>query len=183
MTLCLTGENTGYYHYDNSNCRNSIDLPESICLFVKGSNGNHDYKAYIFESNENYQGRFPVWGTYFGILRVIKAVSSIFEYLSSEKINEEKDYWNEVKNLFRGLIELVPVMGGLALLFYDITKIAIQFKGLENQIGNHEDIAGIAFEGEILCTVKLTQFNKLTKTDGNVELRQQRTPEVFLEVA
>jgi len=78
---------------------------------------------------------------------------------------KESDLWNATKNLTRGIVALIPLIGNASLYLYD--KIKINFytnstikNALSSQCG---PILGVAFDGEVIKTFSLDAFSKALK--------------------
>ena len=86
--------------------------------------------------------------------------SSFFKHLKSKETTVEKNaYWMDFKNLSRGLLEMLPGTG-LIHLIYDAIKEGAHQHNISKQVKDKNNIAGIAFNGKLVCTIDLGALDK-----------------------
>lgn len=126
--------------------------PNVITLFSK-KGGTFSTIHYL--PSVNWKGYIPGLNFYYAIQRIVRAVQSLFELLKNPAV-DSKFYWEAVKNIFRGLVEFLPLVGGLSLLFFDITRNELYYTcKVYNEIDGQDNIIGIAIDGKVINTVSL----------------------------
>ena len=108
-------------------------------------------------------GYVPVASVFSGTIRVIEAAKIVFKELSQSKTAEEKarksELWNAFKNIFRGIIEIIPLTG-IALILFDATRGAIYINRINKELKERENIVGIAIDGKIILTIDFATFDR-----------------------
>ena len=136
------------------------DQPDTLTIFVKSSKNSTSFSACHLHAPANLLGCIPVVSTFTAIVRIVNSVKTIFKELGQIKFKANDPHlnkcWMAFKNLFRGILELIPVIGNLTLIFYDTMRNVIIFDAaIVKAIAEKENIAGIAMDGKVIFTVNL----------------------------
>ncbi|MBS0604920.1 MAG: hypothetical protein JSS60_07790 [Verrucomicrobia bacterium] len=128
------------------------DQPDVASVFYK-PNANEIYIS--DEQLVNDLGHSPI--EFMSALRRINnAVKMLFQELKQGMLfKENSESWNALKNLSRGIIQLVPFLGNAVLYIHDLarTHFSIHPK-IKSALSNQEGpVVGMAFEGKPIFTV------------------------------
>jgi len=138
--------------------------PDDIQIFVKSGKDNKRFHCYELNSIANWMGFLPVVSIFTGMIRINNAVKTIFHELSQLKTKEKEahqaELWNAFKNLFRGIVEVIPLTG-ITLVIFDCVRMSIRTGRIAKTIENTEDIAGIAIDGKIIGIFSLEKIKTL----------------------
>lgn len=133
------------------------DQPDTVSLFFKNDQNQ------IFIEDENIHAALNYNPLKFSsaIWRIEEAVYKIFRCMK----RKDNDLWNATKNLTRGVVALIPLIGNAALYLYDRIKTKFYThpqikKALKKQNG---PILGIAFDGKIITKLSPNAFSNLLK--------------------
>ena len=156
----------GIYRYNMDFYTGSDLQPDTISVFVKAGSNENSFQIKHLNALANWCGYFPIVSTFTGLIRIVTSVKKIFEDLSQAAWNSNdsraQEAWNGVKNLFRGLVEMVPLIGNASLIVYDSIRAAIYFDGpIQHSIANEDNIAGVAFDGKIIFTIPLDRLDAI----------------------
>lgn len=117
-----------------------------------------------YQPVKNLKGYLPIIGIYSAVQRIFQAVKEIFCLIRNSSCNYEA-YAAALKNLCRGFVELVPVIGGLTLLIYDFARTHISYaSSINRQIKDEDDIMGIAIDSEIVAKLSLNAVEPYLRT-------------------
>ena len=138
IPICLSDPYTG-----------TQDAPDSVTLFYKQGNGNIKFAN---EEIKNAMGHSPLSGIPSAFPRIDKAVRQIFNECQLGAFRADSDLLNAIKNLMRGVVQLVPLLGNVTLYVFDYVRTNLYFHSkikvaLAQQNG---PIMGIAFDGKIV---------------------------------
>jgi hypothetical protein len=138
IPICLSDPYTG-----------TQDEPDSVSLFYKQENGDIQFAN---EGIKNALGHSPLLGIPSAFPRIDKAVRQIFKECQLGAFREDSDLLNAIKNLIRGVAQLVPLLGNATLYVFDYVRTNLYFHSqiktaLAQQNG---PIMGIAFDGKIV---------------------------------
>jgi len=133
------------------------DQPDTVSFFFKNDQNQVSLAHENIHAKLNYNPlNFRV-----AINRINVAANKIFLCMKGK----ESDLWNATKNLTRGIVALIPLIGNASLYLYD--KIKINFytnstikNALSSQCG---PILGVAFDGKVIKTFSLDAFSKALK--------------------
>jgi hypothetical protein len=116
----------------------------------------------------------PIGGCLTGAARIKNAVQVIFQILL--KKNEfEPHVWNAIKNLLRGLVELLPLTG-IFLIIYDAVRNSVVFytKSIK-EIIEKENILGVAIDGKLIFTITTDQLDEFfVNKGGNLDFYKDK---------
>jgi hypothetical protein len=93
------------------------------------------------------------------VRRIRKAVAVLFQELKQGTLfDKNSESWNALKNLSRGVIQLVPLLGSAVLYTYDLARIHMfVHPEIKSALSNREgSLLGIAFDGKPIFTVPLS---------------------------
>jgi hypothetical protein len=94
------------------------------------------------------------------IARVNNAVKQIFKEFSLGISRENSELWNAFKNLVRGGLQFIPLLGNAALYLYDKARNHFCFHphiktALASQ---NQPLLGIAFDGKVVVSFSLDEL-------------------------
>lgn len=149
--------------------------PDDVIIIAKKGDN------FVLQNNScmvNFFNKAPVLGYFGAIARITKATSKIFSGLNKLSLtNSEK--WNAVKNLFRGFLELIPVVGFVSLFIFDMQRTLRLGKECLENIKDADNIIYIYFNKDEVIKLDLDKFkeeveNKLKaknpKSTANLDL-------------
>jgi len=157
------------YNYNMTFYTGNKNQPDTVMTFVKSETENTPLTR-IYLPTANWMGIMPVMSTFSGIARIIKATKVIFNHIS--QINFKKndphlhECWNGFKNLFRGLVESVPIIGNISLMFFEGIRAAHYDNKVSQSLKDQSNIAGIAVDGKVIFELKLETIKKIKLQSG-----------------
>ena len=133
------------------------DQPDAVSIFYKDANGSVSIQDEALHNSLDYN---PLNFCH-AMDRVQVAAYRIFLCIQGK----DNDLWNACKNLTRGVVAMIPLVGNGALYLYDTVKSKFfthpqLTADLKSQTG---PILGIAFDGKIVTTFPLEKFNAAMK--------------------
>lgn len=142
--------------YNNSLCKpytGILEQPDTVSLFLKSGNDVHIFDENIINTINNV----PLCNFFVTAERIYEATLTIFASIRGEK----SDLWNAFKNLGRGIVQLIPFAGNAALYLYDKAKTNLYtHPQIKAALATENDSTmGIAFDGKIITTFSIEQFN------------------------
>lgn len=175
------GIHTGIYNWQRTFYTGTDVQPDKISLFVKQK--KEDHLAIINKQPlANWLGYSVIVSSFSETARIVKAVKQIFSELSQMKFRNNDPHlhecWNAFKNLFRGMIGIIPIAGNLTLILFDACKNAYLISKIEKGLADQENIAGIAMDGKIVFTTSFENIKKILKTDRD----QTKTNKYYLAI-
>lgn len=158
------------------------EQPDQVNFFLK-ADGSQGEVSILDDTMINALGHDPR-NFLLALPRIQKATQEIYRACSEGSLSSA-ELWNAIQNLVRGLVQLVPLLGNLALYTYDELKTACYtHPQLKKALAGTEDpVLGVAFDGqEVLFTIPLDEFKSyyashcprlqnLNDTDINLENR------------
>jgi hypothetical protein len=124
------------------------DQPDVVSVFFKPSAGEiHIADEHIV----NDLGHSPI--EFMSALhRINNAAKILFQELKQGTLSEA---WNALKNLSRGVIQLVPLLGNGVLYVHDLARLHLSIHPkIKSALSNQEEaVLGIAFDGKPIFTV------------------------------
>src|ERR1700722_19564757 len=94
----------------------TVDQPDVVSIFLKSKKAQ---VKIVDEQIVNSLGHSPK-KFLTALPRIREAVKVIFEEIKNGTcFTENSEFWNACKNGARGIVQLVPLLGNLALLIYD----------------------------------------------------------------
>ena len=154
----------GMYDYNATFYTGNKSQPDAMTIFVKFESG----KKSVCRTNfpfANCTGAVPIVSTFTGVARIINATKAIFRELSQMKFAKNDPHlsecWNAFKNLFRGLIEIIPIVGNISLIVFDSIRGAVYFGKALKSLEGSSDIAGIALDGKVIFQVDLETVKEI----------------------
>lgn len=149
----------------------SKDFPEVITIFMKDASGHIQM---IDEQAYNDLGHNPL--NFMTAIEKIKvATGIIFEELKGRSISNENNQFSlALKNLGRGFIQLIPLIGNLALIIYDRIRISCFIHPtLKHALydSSNEPVVGIAFDSKPLFMIPITSVNSSSSKVGDRPLK------------
>ena len=133
------------------------DQPDVATVFFKSDTKEVHTKD---EQIINEMGHSP-WNLGSARLRIEKAAKILFKKMKQGTFfKENSESWNALKNLSRGIIQLLPLLGNGVLYIHDLARIHFfthpKLKSaLYNQV---EPVVGLAFDGVPIVTVPYSVF-------------------------
>lgn len=135
------------------------DQPDVVSVFLKTTASD------IYIEDEQFINDLGHSPAHFlnALPRIQKAAKILFqEFKQGILLTENSEAWNALKNLSRGIIQLVPLLGNAALYIYDLARkhLSIHPK-IKSALSNQENpIVGIAFDGKPIFTVPLSELDQ-----------------------
>jgi uncharacterized protein (TIGR02452 family) len=128
--------------------------PETVSFFLKQRGKIEFYDEAIINSS----GYSP-FQCVTAIVRIRKAVRKIWEEIAGAR-RENSEFGNACKNLIRGCVQLVPVLGNAVLYLFDRLRTHLYFHPqIKAALANHpESSMGVAFDGKIVAEFSASQF-------------------------
>lgn len=157
----------GIYSYNQTFYTGTDIQPDVLHIFIKPGKENKSFLEHNAAPLANWMGFVPVVSMFSGAARVVNAVKIIFKHLSNLKTISEKDtnrseLWNSFKNIFRGIVEIIPFTG-ITLILFDSIRNAIHIDKIKNELKDKENIAGIAVDGKVIFTIDLGRVDHIIK--------------------
>lgn len=153
-----------FYDYNQTFYTGIDTQPDVFHMFVKPEKGNKKFIMHNAMPLANWLGFFPVVSFFSGAARVSNAVKVIFKELSHLKLLSEeahkKELWNAFKNLFRGIVEMIPLTG-IALIIFESARNAFYCGKIIKELSEQENISGVAIDGKIIITIDLGKVDKI----------------------
>ncbi len=151
------------YQYRDIMYTGTAIQPDVLTFFVKKGKEERLRIEYV-QSTANVMGKFiPIVGSVIGIARIVNAVKAIFRSIFYWKQVPKGALLNAFRNLVRGIIEFIPG-SGLSLIMYDALRNHFVFSSnIAKQVANQQNIAGIAMDGRVMCTIDLAAVQNLKK--------------------
>ncbi len=147
-----------HYSYGGFGYTGTGFQPDTLSLFVKKGN-----KLLIHHTEPviNLVAKWiPLLGSMAGVWRVIQAVALIFLHPFRPDQSSSDGFWNELKNLGRGIVEACPG-SGICLIIFDALRnnYMISFK-IAQEVANKDNIVGFALDGIVFPTIDLAVFER-----------------------
>lgn len=164
------------YRYQNFNFYTGTEYqPDLLTVFIKSKRHNYVqiYQGAHLIAPANALSLIPVISSFTGIAVIVSAVKRFFQELVQIQFKADNPHllecWNAIKNFFRGLVSLVPIIGNITLIIFEAVRIYVIDRRIKNALEEEENIAGIALDGKILFKLPLDQLHTLyseRKTDA-----------------
>ena len=132
----------------------TLNQPDTVTFFYLERRGPIHFTE---ESIVNSKGYSPL-NFMTAIERIGAAVAKIFR--------ENSDLWNAFGNLFRGVVQLVPIAGNGALYVWDCIKAYYDHRLIYASLDKTHSVMGIAFDGKIVATFPPTAQNPSNALDA-----------------
>jgi hypothetical protein len=139
------------YKYNQTFYTGTDIQPDMLTVFVK--NEKQHLLPLVNMPLANRMGYYPIISIISGAARIVNAVKEIFKILS-EKDTPKSELWNAFKNIFRGIVEIIPFTG-LTLVLFDSFRYGYHFSKISEELKDKENIACVAIDGKIVSTVDL----------------------------
>jgi hypothetical protein len=137
--------------------------PDVLTIFVKKEKDEPPCMQYT-QPTANVMGKcVPIVGSVIGIARIVNAVKAIFRSIYHWKEVPKGALLNAFRNLVRGMIELIPGSGLYLIMFDTLRNHFVFSSNIEKQVANQQNIAGIAMDGRVMCTIDLAAVQNLKK--------------------
>lgn len=176
--------NVDYYDLRRSFYSGTNMVPDVITVFMKPCRGR--LFTWIVLPIENWMDMIPLFGIVSGIHRIIQAVETFF--LEAKQIRFQKndphlsESWNAFKNLIRGAVAIIPLVGTVSLIGVEIVRAFRIYYSLGKSMDIQQDIIGIAIDGKVIYTTQLEPFrgrNRLSNNFAALEfLKSQLTNDI-----
>lgn len=156
------------YKYQEVFYTGTNEQPDVLSFFVKGTK-----TTFInVRASANWKGYVPVKSSLTGVTRISIAANKIFTELSHATFHPNDlhlhECWNAFRNLFRGILETIPLIGNVTLMIFDLVREQIIFNSkIEQDIAPKENIVGIAIDGTVVFTIDLEYLKKLNPSKTN----------------
>ena len=144
------------------------DQPDVVTVFFK-SNGKDIY--FSDEESVNQLGHSPM-NFLTALLRIKKAAKILSQkWKQGTFFKENSESWNAFKNLSRGVIQLIPLIGNAILYIHDAARIHLSVRPkIKSALSNQEEpVVGLAFDGTPVFTVPISALHANYESD-------ERTP-------
>jgi len=154
----------GIYHYQNRFYTGTDIQPDTLSIFVKFKDDKESFHVRHKHAYANCMGYVPILGSFTGVARIVNAVKSIFNHLSQLKFKSDDPHlnecWNAFKNLFRGLVEVVPFLGITLIIFDVVRNVVFMTKKIQKELKEEKGVAGVAIDGKIVFTIDIEQLDE-----------------------
>lgn len=164
MSTVTKTNSTLYYGPIDVPYTGTKDQPDLVSFFFKNDQNQVALKYENIHATLNYS---PI-NFRCAIERIKKSANMIVLCLKGQ----ENDLWNATKNLTRGLVALVPIIGNIALYVFDKIKINLYVHPkIENSLSSEKGpLLGVSFDGKIIKTLSAEEYPKLFSGDGPLEI-------------
>ena len=137
----------------------TIDQPDSVSIFYR--HGNGDKIEIVDESFVNSLGHSPT-----NMLTALPRISAAFHRILSEPCNA-------IKNLVRGIIQLIPLLGNATLYAFDYVRTNFYFHSqLKAALANQDSpVIGVAFDGKIVASFSPEELARALGSEPNDHLK------------
>ncbi len=141
------------YDYYNTFFTGTSFQPDVLHIFMK-SNKNQHIRSIQAVPLANFCGIMPILSCFSGLVRIIDSVKVIFKELAKfhERQHDAAEMKNAMKNLMRGIIEVIPLTGTVLVIF-DIVRFIIGLKAIDKSVQDKEDIVGVALDKKVIFTM------------------------------
>jgi len=152
------------YQYRDVMYTGTAMQPDVLTMFIKKEHDERPRMQYM-EPTANVMGKWvPVVGSVIGVARVVNAVKAIFQCAFSKDQLPKGALLNGFKNLVRGIVEMIPG-AGLSLVMFDTLRNHFFFSSnIEKQVAKQQNIAGIAMDGRVICTIDLALLQRVKQS-------------------
>jgi hypothetical protein len=142
------------------------DQPDTVSIFYKhgGSEGKIEIADEgIVNLNEYSVAQLDKYSPFaftMAVVRVEEAVKLIFEEFRLGISRENSDLWNAFKNLVRGALLFIPLLGNVTLYLHDKARNHFCFHSqIKTTLARqNQPLLGIAFDGKIIVQFSLDQL-------------------------
>lgn len=158
------------YLYNKTNTTfytGTAEQPDTIIVVAKPKGKIKNYTQYVSTLSPvaNYYGYLPVVSTFTGLIRIVNSIAmlakKVFYFVTRKSQKELDSGWNAFRNLFRGIVELVPVLGNASVIIFDVVRNQRNARKVMNSIGENE-VAGIVVNGKVVYQTDLSTVKKLS---------------------
>ena len=134
----------------------TANQPDVVSFFFKSRHNPGQVKI-VDDEGVNALGHYPK-NFVTAIPRIQKAVKVILQEIKNGTcFNGE--FWNACKNGIRGIVQLVPFLGNLALCVFDRLRATLYVHPkIENELATQQEVAGIAFDGKPVFIVSTSNL-------------------------
>ncbi len=164
----------GVYSYsvNNSPVTDREFQPDVIQFFIKPDKNNDNIMSRSCLSSVNLMGMLLLASCVTGAFRVFYALYYLFHCPSEyDEIGDHHyniDKWDLVKNIFRGLVEIIPLTG-LILVIYEYVRKTLCMWNVKKELEGKENIAGVAINGKVVTTIELDDYKDEVLQEIRVE--------------
>lgn len=156
----MTTINTLYYHYRPKSFTGVESQPNIITTFSRREGKKIRFQSYI--PIYNLIGITPFLGTFFGAMRL---AASVKKFLKNDREKKTKVVACAT-NFSIGIIEMIPLVNTVVLgVFYAASSAYFSHK-INKKYSMMSDIAGIAVDGKVACTIDRSTADKLSVIHG-----------------
>lgn len=157
MATTTTSTTTNYWAPLVKTYTGTKDQPDIVTVFFKPNAKEIHFKD---EQIINEMGHSPL-NFITALPRIEKAAKIIFRELKRGAFfKENSEFWNAFKNLSRGVIQLIPLLGNLILYVHDLARMHFFIHPkIQSSLSNQEGpVVGLAFDGKPIFTVPYAVF-------------------------
>ena len=131
----------------------TANQPDVVSIFFKSRHFPGQVKI-TDDEGVNSLGHYPK-NFITAIPRIQKAAKVMFQEIKNGTcFKENSEFGNACKNGARGILQLVPFLGNLALFVFDQLRATLYIHPkIENELANQQEVVGIAFDGKPVFTV------------------------------
>lgn len=162
----------GYYDYKGLYYSGTKMQPDLITLFTK-SGGVISSDRILHK--HNWIDMVPLVGAFTAIPRIVAAVKSFFHEANQVRFQRNDPHlaecWNAFKNLMRGVVALVPLIGTFSLIWVETIRFARDYMSLKKSLAMQENIIGIAVDGKVIFTSDLNLYRQRIFPEALMSLR------------
>lgn len=170
--MTTTQLSLGVYDYRELYYSGTKMQPDLITVFMKA--GGKISTCSIAPVN-NWIEMLPLFGALTAIPRIVAAVKRFFHEAKQVTFQKNDPHlaecWNAFKNLMRGVVALVPLVGTFSLICVEVTKIVREYIFLQKSFASQQDIIGIAIDGKVIFTSDLNLYRERIYVDAFKHLK------------
>jgi hypothetical protein len=153
----------GMYDYNQTFYSGTDAQPDVLSIFITPEKDTEGLIGCNAIPLQTWVGISPI-ASIFCAARINNSVKIIFNNLSNlsslKEDAQKAELWNAFKNLFQGIVEMIPLTG-IALIIFESVRMSVYFGKAIETVKDQENIAGIAIDGKVVFTIDLCKLDSM----------------------
>lgn len=162
----------GQYDYKGLYYSGTKMQPDVITIFTKSQGKISTYSVLHIH---NWLDMVPFVGAFTAIPRIVAAVKPFFHEAKQITFQRNDPHlaecWNAFKNLMRGVVALIPLVGTVTLLVVETIRFVRVNLMLQKTFATQDNIIGIAIDGKVVFTSDLNLYRERIRPEALKHLR------------
>lgn len=151
----------GYYDYKELYYSGTKIQPDLITVFMKSKGKISDHHVLPIH---NWMDLIPFFGVLTAVPRIVAAVKPFFHEAKQIRFQKNDPHlaecWNAFKNLMRGVVALVPLVGTFCLVCVETIRMARDYILIQKSFASQQEIIGVVVDGKVIFSADLNLYRE-----------------------